>query len=227
MMELKRIHADKEHLQFKHPFTSLAAGPSGSGKTCLIRDILECHKEVINGLNKDHINVIWAYGKWQKLYQQKLKNVNFKYLEGVPDEEDVEGYDVIIIDDLMQEINSNKYILDLFTKGSHHNEQSVIILKQNLYHKGPIVRDLNLNSHYLIIFKSPRDTQQIMTLGRQVYYNDVNFFKSAYLQATELPHGYLLVDLKQDTPVDLRLKSRIIPAPETNFALEPFGFIPK
>ena len=218
---------DVTHLQFKHPFTAIAAGPSGSGKTYLIRDILENYKICIANFNKTVINVIWAHGKWQDIYKNPLRNVNFKYIEGIPEEEDVLGFDIIVIDDLMAELKNSKFVLDLFTKGSHHNHQSVILLTQNLYHKGPIVRDLNLNSHYLIIFKSPRDKMQIMTLAKQVQPNASNFFMSAYEQATQASHGYLIVDFKQDTPENLRLKSRIIPCKESEWKFLPFGYINK
>jgi hypothetical protein len=219
---------DVRHLQFKHPFTAIAAGPSGSGKTFLIRDILENFDVCIENIdNKNVINVVWAHGKWQNIYQKSLRNVNFKYIEGIPEEEDVSGFDIIIIDDLMSELKNSKFVLDLFTKGSHHNHQSVILLTQNLYHKGPIVRDLNLNSHYLIIFKSPRDKMQIMTLAKQIHPNASNFFMSAYEQATQPSHGYLIVDFKQDTPENLRLKSRIIPCAESDWKFLPFGYIAK
>jgi hypothetical protein len=226
-MDKNQIEVERKHLQFKHPFTALAAGPSGSGKTQLIRSILEDHSTIINGLNKKDINVIWAYGKWQNVYEIKLKNVNFKYINGIPEEDDIECCDIIVIDDLMTEIKNSKFVLDLFTKGSHHNNQSVFILTQNLYHKGPIVRDLNLNSHYLIIFKSPRDKMQIKALAKQIYPNASGYFMSAYEQSTSAPHGYLIVDLKQDTPDDLRLKTRIIPSEESQNCFEPFGFIQK
>ena len=215
------------NLQFKHPFNAIAAGPSGSGKTFLIRDILESHHTLISGLNKNKICVLWAYGKWQSIYSKGLKNVEFKYIEGIPDEEDIENIDIIVIDDLMTEIKNSKFVIDLFTKGSHHNNQSVFILTQNLYHKGPIVRDLNLNSHYLIIFKSPRDQMQIYALAKQIYPTKFQFFMSAFEQATFKPHGYLLLDLKQDTPEDLRLRTDIIPDKTSGFELKPTGFILK
>jgi hypothetical protein len=218
---------DIKHLQFKHPFTAIAAGPSGSGKTFLVRDILNNFKDCIADIESDIIKVVWAHGKWQKIYSEPLKNVDFKYIDGLPEEDDVVGFDVIVIDDLMSELKNNKFVLDLFTKGSHHNNQSVILLTQNLYHKGPIVRDLNLNSHYLIIFKSPRDKMQIMTLAKQTHPNNAGFFMSAYEQASFPPHGYLIVDFKQDTPENLRLRTRVIPNEETNCKFEPIGFIRK
>lgn len=222
----KSVELNK-YIKFQHPFNTLAAGPSGSGKTFLIRNILENHSKTIDGINKNILNVTWAYGVWQPLYDIPLKNVNFKYIDGIPDEEDILGCDVIVLDDLMSEMQNNKFIVNLFTKGSHHYGQSVFILTQNLYHKGTIVRDLNLNSHYLIIFKSPRDKMQIMALAKQIYPRNSSYFMSAFEQATFEPHGYLLVDLKQNTPEDIRLRTRIVPSKETDFKLSPFAFIPR
>jgi hypothetical protein len=79
----------------------------------------------------------------------------------------------------------------------------------------------------LIIFKSPRDKMQIMTLAKQIHPNASSFFMSAYEQATQPSHGYLIVDFKQDTPENLRLKSRIIPCAESDWKFLPFGYIAK
>jgi hypothetical protein len=219
--------SDVKHLQIKHPANIMFVGPSGSGKTYLVRDILEYHKQSFANLNKKVMNCIWAYGAWQSIYKKQLKNVNFKYIEGLPEEEDILGQDVIVIDDLMVEISKNKFILNLFTKFSHHNNQTVILLTQNLYHKGPIIRDLNLNVHYLIIFKTPNDKLQILTLAKRVYPKESGFFISAYEQATEDKHGYLMLDFKQDTPEYLRLKTNLIPSEKTNWKYLPVGFIKK
>ena len=211
--------------KLSHPFTMIAAGPTGSGKTYLVRDLLSYHLSTMKGIAHSPIKVYWAFGIWQKIYDIPLENVSLKYVEGVPTEEDVEGFDVIVLDDLMSEIKNSKFVIDLFTKGSHHKNLSVILLTQNLYNKGPIVRDLNLNAHYIIMFKSPRDKLQIQCLGRQVYPSHQKYFMSAYEQSTELPHGYLLLDLKQITPDNLRLRTRIVPTSETNFELKPIASI--
>ena len=44
-----------------------------------------------------------------------------------------------------------------------------------------------------------------------MYPGELNCVKDAFYKATEEPHGYLLVDLKQCTPDDLRLRSHIFP----------------
>ena len=215
---------DIRDLQFKHPFNAVIAGPSGSGKTVLLRDILEQHKITVNGIDKTTVNVVWCYGVWQNLYEIPLMNVSLKYIHGIPDEEDIEKFDIIVLDDLMVEIEKSKFVSDLFTRISHHNNQSIFLLTQNLYHKGPIFRTLNINTHYLVIFNNPRDKKQVCTLAQQASPYSYDYFMSAYDQATDEPHGYLIVDCKQSTPKHLKLRGRIIPNKETNYQFLPLGF---
>ena len=49
------------------------------------------------------------------------------------------------------------------------------------------------------------------TLARQMYPGRGKFVQEAFKDATAVPYGYLLVDLKQDTPEDMRLRTAIFP----------------
>ena len=69
---------------------------------------------------------------------------------------------------------------------------------------------MNLNSHYLVLFKNPRDVGQIVILGRQMFSNG-KFLEEAFKDATSRPYGYLLVDLKPDTEEELRVRKNIFP----------------
>ena len=108
---------------------------------------------------------------------------------------------LIVIDDLMSEASNDKRICDLFNKGSHYRNLSVICLVQNLYYQGKESRTMSLNSQYLVLFNNPRDQQQIMVLARQMYPGQSEKFLSTYRMATSKPFGYLLIDLKPDTPM--------------------------
>ena len=77
----------------------------------------------------------------------------------------------------MAECANDKRLTMLFTKGSHHLNLSVIFITQNLFYKGSQIRDVSLNSQYLILFKNRRDLSQIMHLGRQLYPRKINFCK--------------------------------------------------
>lgn len=210
-----------QHIKFKHPFNCLIAGPSGSGKTKLVREIIDNSDICIDNL--ENIKILWAYGIWQKTYTIPLKKNEITYMEGIPNEDDIESFNVIVLDDLITEINNSKFIVDLFTKISHHRNISVFILSQNIFYRSPIYRDISLNAHYIIIFKSPRDSTQINVLARQICGSNWKFFISAFDQATDHPYGYLLVDLKQDTPIELRLRTRVLPN-ESN-KLDPIIFV--
>ena len=114
----------------------------------------------------------------------------------------------IVIDDLMAE--TDERVTTLFTKKSHHRNTSVLYLVQNLFPQKKS-RTICLNSQYMVVFKNPRDASQMSHLARQMYPGRVKFVQGAFKDATSVPYGYLLVDLKQDTPEDMRLRTAIFP----------------
>ena len=44
-----------------------------------------------------------------------------------------------------------------------------------------------------------------------MYPGHLKLVQEAFKEATSVPYGYLLVDLKQDTPEDMRLRTTIFP----------------
>ena len=130
---------------------------------------------------------------------------------GLPNIEDFDGSErvLLVIDDLMNEADES--VANLFTKGSHHRNVSVIFLVQNLFHKNRHVRTISLNSHYMVLFKNPRDASQFASLARQMYPNKSAFALEAYKDATREPYGYLFVDLRPEQDEDLRLRTNIFP----------------
>ena len=118
---------------------------------------------------------------------------------------------LVIVDDLMSQCSQNQSMSDLFTKGSHHRGVSVMYLTQNLFPPGRQSRTISLNSHYMIVFKNPRDSLGISTLARQMYPNSTNFLLQSFQDATKRPYGYLLLDLHQLTPENMRLRTNILP----------------
>ena len=80
------------------------------------------------------------------------------------------------MDDQMIEAGKDNRIVNLFTKGSHHRNLSVIYIVQNLLHQGKGNRSISLNSHYLVLFKNPRDKLQLLTLAKQMYPSETAWF---------------------------------------------------
>ena len=99
----------------------------------------------------------------------------------------------------MSEARNDKRICDLFTKGSHNRNLSVICLVQNIYCQGKESHTISLNSQHLVLFNNPRDQQQIRVLARQMYPGQSEKFLNTYRMAISKPFGYLLIDLKPDT----------------------------
>jgi len=67
-------------------------------------------------------------------------------------------------------------VSQLFTKGSHHRNVSLVLVTQNMFHQGPSSHDISLNSKYIVVFKNPRDKTQIVHLARQVYPENISSF---------------------------------------------------
>jgi hypothetical protein len=102
-------------------------------------------------------------------------------------------------------------IADLFTKESHHRNLSIIYIVQNIFHQSKEMRNISLNAHYIVLFKSPRDKQQISMLARKINPGRVQEFMRSYEDATSRPHGYLMLDLKPTTDGQQRRKTDILP----------------
>lgn len=219
--------------RWKHPWTSIVCGPTGCGKTIFVKTFLR-HLSTMTDARFDRI--LFYYAEWQEAYrqlQQELtrsegktkRGCTIEFREGLPRPEDYSNdplaAKLVIIDDLMRESSSCDVIVDLFTKGSHHKNLSVVLISQNLFHQGRGQRDISLNANYIVVFKNPRDRAQIRHLARQVYPDDPKFLEEAYHDATSRPHGYLLLDLKQSTPDEYRFRTCIFPADTTHYAYVP------
>ena len=190
-----------------HPFTALVSGPTQSGKSVFVeRFINNCNHMMHPSPNE----IVWCYGSYQPMYD-RLKEKNVKFIEGIPDfqEWDIDTRRLVILDDLMHEANRN--ISQLFTKGSHHRNISVIMIVQNIFSSNKEHRTISLNSSYMVIFKNVRDKTQIAILGKQMFPGQASLLTEAYKSAISEPYGYLLIDLKNTTPEHLRLRSNIFP----------------
>ena len=93
----------------------------------------------------------------------------------------------------------------------------MIYIVQNIFHQGRETRNISLNVHYIVLFKSPRDKQQVSILARQVNPGHVQEFMKSYEEATSRPHGYLMLDLKPTTDDKQRLKSNVLPGENNVF----------
>ena len=213
-----------EEIRWEDPWTCIIAGPSGAGKSVFVSNFLS-NLDVMS--RTKFARVIVHYAEWQSAYEKLVApGCLIEFREGLPQEDEyTDGQPkLVILGDLMNETGGT--VVDLFTKGSHHKNLSVFYLTQNLFHQGRGQRDISLNANYLVVFKNPQDRAQIRHLARQVYPENPLFLQEAYLDATSRPHGYLVLDLKQTTSEDLRVRTNIFPADEYS-ALPPIFYVPK
>ena len=111
---------------------------------------------------------------------------------------------LVIFDDMLGDKDEEKIKL-WFTRKGHHRNASVVYITQNLFQQSKSSRTISLNAHYLVLFQSPRDKMQIKVLANQL---QAPHMIHAFNDATSIPHGYLLVDLKPNTPDYLRFRTQ-------------------
>jgi len=143
-----------DDLKFKHPFTCIISGTSRSGKSSFCVRFLQNLDAVCTERDFDG-GVIWCYCEKTAVPKttelSKKSNVHFN--KGVPTDyfENARGRPcLVILDDLLNDVYSKK-LCDLFTKGSHHTNISVILITQNLFHQCRYFRDISLNAKYLVL----------------------------------------------------------------------------
>ena len=195
---------------FKTPFTSIVCGPTGSGKSFFVMRLLKNMDQMLSEKVK---KIYYFYNNWQKIFDQ-VSNDNIEFRQGLPSEEDFKQnytseHSIVVIDDLQISALSSIFIANLFSRESHHRNISVVLILQNLFHQGKYCRDISLNSHYFILFKNPRDTQQIKLLGRQI--GMPKKLLHVYLDASKEPFGYLLIDLSPGNNDSYMLRGHVFP----------------
>lgn len=155
-------------------------------------------------------NLLWFNGEKNALPKDITTLAeNVKISQEVPDSfECIINDSLIVLDDLMTSAYT-KAVCELFTKGSHHKNISVILITQNVFHQGKYCRDISLNCKYLVLFKNPRDKSQIFPLARQIFPENHSSFVKVYKEATSNAYGYLFMDLTQAVDDILRFQTDI------------------
>lgn len=186
----------------------LVCGPTGSGKTSWLKKLINSRSIISKPSVK---NVFYFYGEWQDVYRE-MENVTF--IQGLPEDIStlIESKEPawVIIDDLMTESFNSKIVSELFTKGSHHRKISVILVTQNFFVRGKESRNISLNAHYIVLFKNPRDKSTSFTIGRQMFPNNTKKFATIVSEATKAPHSYIMIDLRSETPEEVRLLTNVL-----------------
>ena len=199
-------------LPFITPFTASGSGATGSGKTTWLYKLLQ-HPDMFD---KPFHKILYCYGVWQKLYDDMEQKLYIEFHEGLASSDKIDEFadgkhNLIILDDLASDVSNSSEAEQLYTRGSHHKNLSVIYINQNLYQQGKCSRNIALNSHYTILFKNPRDVTQITNFGRQMGISKL--LQSAYKDAISIPYNPLVIDLSPHSDEEYKLRSNIFGDP--------------
>ena len=202
---------------FKHPTILQASGPSRCGKTRLVLRILE-HKLI----QPFPTRIIWVYSENQPDYlAAQALYPQIEFVHGWKEEMYISinpnTLNLLIVDDQMEEVGNSTSFQNLFSRGSHHRNLTIIYLLQNLYNPAKNQRTVSLNTHYNIIFKNPRDERQFRCLASQMHPGNSEWLIGAFKDATSQPHGYLELDHHPDSDDDKRVLTNILPGEELSY----------
>ena len=136
--------------------------------------------------------------------------IPIQFIRGLDIFNSIEPNSWLSIDDLAESIEQlSQEMLLLFTLRSHHEHISIALVLHNLCHQSKCMRNLALNCTIYIIYQVILDSSSLITLNKQINPGAPKFLLSACTQATNKPYGYILLDLNQSTPEDLRVVTDI------------------
>lgn len=183
-------------------------GPSGSGKSRLIFELIRQ-----NVFQPNYQKILYFYQNYQPLFREmseKIANIefvpciDFDMINELPS--DVNH--LLIFDDSCEEISKSKEFVKLATAGRHKGLH-VVYVKHNLFHKSSLGRDVELQNTHVVLFKSPRDVQQVQKLATQLGLG--RQLVDWYNNATSKPYGHLMIDLSPRTVDPLRYSTGLNP----------------
>ena len=190
--------------------TLCIVGPSHSGKTQLTLKLLDHRQQLFDCPPQ---RVVWCYGIYQSELHRELIRRGYETRSEIIPTSEIRPYDIIVLDDLIQESKNSQDVTAMFTKAAHHKPCFIIFIMQNLFPSGKEARTRSLNTHYYIIFKNPRDKSQVEYLARQILPRKSKALIDVFEAATNQPHQYLFLDFTQECPDAYRFRSHLFEKP--------------
>ena len=139
-------------------------------------------------------------------------SLDFDFIENLPN--DGTNY-LLIFEGSCDEISRKKQFEKVAIVG-RHRKFICSYMKHSLFHKSANGRDTELQNTHIVLFKSPRDGQQIDLLGKQLGLGKT--LRKWYAEATSVPYGPLLIDSSPKTNDLLRYSTDVTSFP-TKFLL--------
>lgn len=198
---------------FITPLNIIVNGASQTGKSQFVARLIKHRHKLFTDTPK---RIHYFYGVYQPLYDTLKKEHGVCFYRDLPDSFD-EFYDngepqLIVLDDLQVQAVGSESVQRLFLLLSHHLNLTVILTCHNIFASGKVARNLALNTHVMVLFKSLRDGCQLIYLGRQIYPKNSHILLEAHEDATgSNAYGYLIVDMSVRENPDYRLRTQVFP----------------
>ena len=179
-----------------HPFTTVISGPTGSGKSVFVRRFVHNIKHMMTPIPD---RFLWCYGEYQTVYGT-VDGVNFQ--QGLPDLNTLDPREKTFNHPRRPHgRNGSKSSFFVYEEESPQKHQCHVHRSESVSsRKTPWNNKSQCPLHGRL--QKPRDVSQIMALAHQMYPQRKKYFLEAYTAATARPHGYLVIDMKQETSWD-------------------------
>ena len=183
-------------IRLKENFKLFINGPSRSGKTFFLKDFIQ-NMDIFCKSPPKIITLVY------KVFQPIYLDLNVDYLRMDCDNlkekllELAHGDSMLVIFDDLINSSSLPTIANLFVVDGRHSNLSMIFLSQKLFIKNDYFRQISQNSDYYMLFKNPRNSQEIQTLSHQMTPGKKHLI-TYYKEATKNPFSYLFINLTQE-----------------------------
>ena len=194
-------------IRLKENFKIFISGPSRSGKTVFIKNLLQ-KLSIFSKSPPKLVTLVY------KIYQPIYDELNLSYIM-----EDTPGLKeklinlsngepmLIIFDDCINSLQLSE-ISDFFLVDGRHRKLSCIFISQKIFINNDNFREISQNSDYFVIFKNPRNIQEIRMLNGQMSPTG-NELLSYYKLATSDPFSYLFINLTQECKNEVKYLSHV------------------
>lgn len=176
-------------------------------------------------------SIVWFYGSKNSLQgiPSDVRKKITHFVQGIPDNLEefcVPKPAIYIFDDLCSEAFNNPEILNLFIRGVHHDDITILVTSQANFLRERYARLCSLNCQYIVQFPSPRDAGQFAYLARQVLPDQWRDLVSAYSEHTATPYQPFLLDLHPSCPTPwARFRGNILPDEECSVVYCPNKYL--
>lgn len=196
-------------LTFRSPFNMVVAGPSQVGKSTFVRSLLAARK--VGAIEPQPDRIKYVYGEVPPNLGPELRVECYKGWSADHTEDmDPSVNNVIILDDVANDCKDDAALSNLFTRGGHHRNISIILVTQNYFFPGKCAVDIRRNTHYLVLFACKQDRKHIASFMQRILPTKWRSGLTAYEDATSKRHGHLLVDMSTQCPDEYMLRANTL-----------------